>query len=944
MVCYANAINCFMHCSSENLCCMNNICVRRHIALARKTTATVSLNFFLPFPPSFLILPSQNFFTKASLFAMNKPLFLLLLLLSIVSFSYAQTSYELNNGWQCKIASSVVQTGEQISMPATLLQGWQPAVVPGTVLTTLLANKEIPDPFYGMNNKAIADIYDAGKEKYTYWFVNDFIEQSPTAGGQVWLHFRGVNYGCDVYCNGTKLNVATHKGMFLSQTYNITSLLQTGNNRLAVIVYPPDAVGNPNGGQGGDGTIGKNVTNQYVAGWDWIQPVHDRNTGIWDKVWIEKTGSINIKNIHIATEVPGVRLPTGTQQPATIQVSAELDNAINFPVSGRLFYTLGNDTISKVVTVKAGSSVAVSLPDYTLLNPKLWWPNTYGEPNLYTIKVQFITNTKTVSDVETMTFGVRKIEANWNATTRSREISVNGQKIFIRGGNWIVSDAMLRFSKERYDAEVHFHRDMNLNLIRIWGGGILERPEFYDACDKYGLLVMQDLWGSGDCNGRWMDALKKDDQWTRRQYPDDHALYIASAADGIRMIRNHPSLAIWCGGNEITPPEDIFHSVKDSLLPLLDGTRWFVDYSNSDSISYNFLGGNGDGPYGIQNIKTFFQNRTFPFNSEVGSVGMNDYTSLQRFIPDSNMRVPQFANGRSTVDSVWDYHKYIGYDNSIAAYGNVVIVQDFAKKAQLVNYDQYRGLMEGFTAHEWDWYTGVIIWKTQNPWTAMRGQMYDYFLDPNAGLYGLHTAGEPLHVMFNAADSVVMIANNTFEAKRDVMLQISLCDMKGNSRLLTQVLSEIGPTTVKRMYSIHKEIAEASKDSGLFISLRLLNINKQIISDNLYWLPDASGNYTGLQKMDKTELTISTARKSEGTIAVTLSNSVGKPVAFFNRISLINTSTKQRILPSFYSDNYVSVLPGESKTITIDYKPVDNTTVAVDVEGWNVDDKITTIE
>ncbi len=584
------------------------------------------------------------------------------------------------------------------------------------------------------------------------------------------------------------------------------------------------------------------------------------------------------------------------------------------------------------------------MPNYVLRNPKLWWPNTYGEQNLYNTKVQFITNNAVVSDSENLSFGVRQIEAEWNNTTRSREIRVNGQKIFIRGGNWIVSDAMLRFSKERYDAEIRFHKTMNLNLIRVWGGGILERPEFYDACDKYGLLVMQDFWGSGDCNGRWVDDAKKDDQWTRRQYPDDHALYIASAADGIKLIRNHPSLAIWCGGNEITLPEDLFHSVKDSLLPQLDGTRWFVDYSNSDSMSYNFLGGNGDGPYGIQNTKTFFANRTFPFNSEVGSVGLNDYTSLQRFIPDSNMRVPQFANGRSTVDSIWDYHKYIGYDNYVAAYGSIATAKEFAAKAQLVNYNQYRALIEGFTSHAWDWYTGVIIWKTQNPWTAMRGQMYDYYLDPNAGLYGLHAAGEPLHVMLNAADSVVMVVNNTFESKRDLMLQIFLYDMKGNSKLLTQTFTEIGPTTVKRTFAIRRELAEAGKDEGSFVVLRLLNVNKQIISDNLYWLPDANGNYSGLQKMDKTELTINAAKTNAGKISVTLSNAAGKPIAFFNRISLVDATTQQRVLPTFYSDNYVSVLPGESKTVTIEYKPSANNNVSVEVEGWNVDAKRIMIE
>jgi mannosylglycoprotein endo-beta-mannosidase len=238
---------------------------------------------------------------------------------------------------------------------------------------------------------------------------------------------------------------------------------------------------------------------------------------------------------------------------------------------------------------------------------------------------------------EPLDFGVRQLTTSWNTVTHSLQLEVNGQKIFIKGGNWIVSDELLRFTPQRYDAEIRFHRDMNLNLIRVWGGALTERPEFYAACDRYGLLVFQDFWNSGDCNGRWEDPMKKEDQWTRRKYPDDHDLFIASAADQIKMLRNHPSLAFWCGGNEITPPEDILHALKDSLMPALDGTRHFIDYSNSDSMSYNTLGGNGDGPYGIQHISTFWGKKTFPFNSEVGSVGMGDYESLERFLPKEEL-------------------------------------------------------------------------------------------------------------------------------------------------------------------------------------------------------------------------------------------------------------------------------------------------------------------
>ena len=257
---------------------------------------------------------------------------------------------------------------------------------------------------------------------------------------------------------------------------------------------------------------------------------------------------------------------------------------------------------------------------------------------MYPVAIIFKNESGSVLDEEHLRTGLRELGSTWNDHTRSMQITVNGQKIFIKGGNWIISDELLRFSPARYDAEIRFHRDMNLNLIRVWGGALTERPEFYEACDKYGLLVWQDFWNSGDCNGRWTDPQKKENQWVRRTYPDDHALFLTSAADQVKMIRNHPSLAIWCGGNEITPSEDILQKLKDTIAKL-DGTRPFIDFSNSDSISYNSIGGNGDGPYGIQNLKTFFGEQTFPFNSEVGSVGLGDYASLARFLPKENLDI-----------------------------------------------------------------------------------------------------------------------------------------------------------------------------------------------------------------------------------------------------------------------------------------------------------------
>lgn len=863
----------------------------------------------------------------------------------LVSAAQAQTAYELNSGWKCAPIAEVKADGMALSQNKYNLENWMSATVPGTVLTSLLNNQKVPDPFYGMNNEHIKDIYNTGRNYYTYWFVKDFEEAAPVGGHQVYLNFRGINYSAEIYLNGKKVNPKTHVGMFLRESYNISSLLnKNGKNRLAVLVYPPDPVGNPNGGQGGDGRIAKGVGLQYTAGWDWIVPMRDRNTGIWDKVTIEKTGEVNLLNPHVITIVPGVRKVLGDQQPAIIKASAELQNPTNHAVKGVLQYMLDGNTVSKSVTIPANSTQEVSIPDFTLKNPKLWWPNGYGPQNLYNSKMSFVVGGN-ISDQENVSVGVREISSEWNAETHSRQIEINGQKVFIKGGNWIISDAMLRFSDARYDAEVRFHRDMNLNLIRVWGGALVERPEFYQACDKYGLLVFQDFWISGDANGKWVDPAKADDQWTRRKYPDDHGLFLKSVADQVKLVRNHPSLAIWCGGNEITPPEDILLPMRDSILPKLDGTRWFVDYSNSEKMSMNTLGGNGDGPYGIQPIAAFWEERTYPFNSEIGSVGLSDYESLQRFIPEKNLIAPEYSaqNKTAKADSVWDYHKYIAYDASIDLYGKAKDARDFAAKAQLVNYDQYRGLMEGFSSHMWGWYTGTIIWKTQNPWTAMRGQMYDYYLDPNACLYGLHNGSEPLHAMYNPVTGMVSVVNNTFETRRDLMLTVKTIGMNGEEGLVTEVFVEVQPSSVKGFLPIKTVVERRAKSKGVFLCLQIFDKNKNKLSENIYWIKDASGNYSGLQEMPASQVKIAAVKTAKGKIEVTLSNPPKAPLAFFNRLSLVDGTTHKRVLPVFYTDNYISILSGETKKVVIENASKINNP-QLSVSGWNLPEQFITIK
>jgi hypothetical protein len=579
------------------------------------------------------------------------------------------------------------------------------------------------------------------------------------------------------------------------------------------------------------------------------------------------------------------------------------------------------------------SKQLVSLPDLRLKNPILWWPNGLGKQYLYATNVQFISG-KAISGEEKIQFGIRELTTPWNTTTNSREIRVNGQRIFIKGGNRILSDAMLRFSADRYDAEMRYHRDMNLNLIRVWGGGITERPEFYDACDKYGLLVMQDFWVSGDCNGRWYDPLKKEDTNARRAYPDDHRMFITSLEDNIKMLRNHPSLALWCGGNEIRPPKDILKALKDTLLPQLDNTRFFFEFSNDDSMSYH----SGDGPYTLQTNNYFWEHKSFPFNSEIGSVGLGDYESLERFIPKGNLVQPWFdtTEHKWKADSVWSYHKYISYDSSVEVYGHPADARDFAAKAQLVNYEQYRALMEGFTAHLWDWYTGVTIWKTQNPWTAMVGQMYDVYLDPNACLYGLREGAKPIHIMYDPLNRSIRIANTTNETRNKIRMVARAYLPNGTESDILGRYVQLPAQTCEEYHEFKNSLKLLKQYDGVFLYLSLADSMDNTIDENLYWMPDGKGTYTGIIEMPKAEVSIQAVMADKGKVEVTIANPFGGPVAFFNRLALTNAATGKRILPVFCNNNYISVLPGQQQVVLMEYTPSAGIVPLVTVEGWNV--------
>jgi hypothetical protein len=831
----------------------------------------------------------------------------------------------LNSGWYARRANEVKVDGNVLTSTAFNRAGWMTARVPGTVLTTLLENSYFPAPEFSMNNNLIPDIYETGNEFYTFWFMRPFEVAQWQEGRQVWLNFRGINYKADIFLNGKRVNKSTHEGMFLRKSFNITSYLKTGEvNLLAVIVYPPDYPGNGNGGQGGDGQIARNVTMQFTPGWDWIQPVRDRNTGIWDEVSITTAGDVKVQHPYVVTKVPGVRTPEGAQKDALVKTSVEVENTSTKSQTGTLVCETNGVKLSQVITLNPREKKTVSFKDLTVKQPRLWWPNGTGNPELYDMSISFEIN-GTISDSHNLRYGIREIVSELSPESGGRKFYVNGQPVYMTGGNYIASDWLLRLSPERYRTEVRYHAEMNLRMIRVWGGALLERPEFYDACDEYGILVFQDLWGSGDCNGAWEDPMKLESRARRWEYPDNHDLFIESVEDQVKMIRNHPSLCLWCGANEWPLAKDIDEKLKNEVFPRLDPQRLFASYS-TDSI---FIGKEGDGPYTIQEPEWFFTYRSYPFNPEAGSIGSPEVESMREMMTEKELsRVPR---GRRT-DFVWMYHRDLGYGDHLERYGKVNTIEDYCKYAQAVNYDQYRSFMEGWASHLWEWYTGILIWKTQNPWTSLRGQMYDWFLDVNASFYGVKKGCEYLHPQYNIISKQIELVNTAL-TNHNVTVKAQLYRSGGSIAFEKEEAATSASNSIKRLFDIPEP---DGVDGVYFLKLTLLE-NGRFLTDNIYWLTTKPKDYSGLTDLPKANAVIKTTLQQSGNNYTGTVNILSeKNISFFNRVKVFDKNSGKRILPVHYSDNYVTLMPGDSKEIKLEFiSSLPKDQIEIVVESWN---------
>ena len=823
----------------------------------------------------------------------------------------AQQSEVAIGGWAMQDVAKVTAPGAEASAAVYKADGWYKATVPGTVLTTLVDNKVYPEPLYGENMRAIPESLN----KTSYWYRTTFAVPKTYKGKHVWLHFAGVNYSAVVWVNGQK--AGEMRGAFVRGDFDVTAFVKPGKTGvLAVLVSPQPHSGEPhehtvaNGvGKNGGETAIDGPTFLSTIGWDWLPAIRDRDTGIWLPVTMSATGPVAVKDTFVQSEL------AKTNDAADLTVATTVHNLTEKPVKGVLVATMtGGDapvTFQKDVTLEPMSTQDVTFDRQHLTNPKLWWPNGYGPQNLYHVTVRFDVGKKT-SDEDTKQFGIRRIEYQV-ADSENLTLSVNGVKVMARGGNWGLDEGMKRIPKERLDAQFRMHAMANLNIIRNWVGQSTS-PDFYDAADKYGILLWDEFFQPNPGDGPNVT---------------DIPTYMANVTDKVKRYRNHPAIAVWCARNEGYPPKELDEMLK-GLMGKLDPSRLY------QSNSADGRGVSSHGPYFWRSPRYYYAFNE-SFKTEVGSMSVPTIESIQGMMPQKDWE---------TINDDWAQHDMAKgaqrgdeYPVWIAKrYGPVRNLADFVRKAQLANYEAYRGMYEGRNSQMFKATTGVITWMSHPAQPSFVWQLYHYDLEAHSSLYGAKKAAETLHVQLNESNGGIEVVNNTPLTLKGLTVHVTL--YRSNSQAQpekTYPVPEVATSTTVKAAQIE---VPAGISSLYFVKLDLRGPEGRLLSTNFYWQNVAQDDFTAMAQMPQAAMDVTATSSVEGetTLLTVKLNNASDTIAVMTHLQLHRKGSGTRVLPVFYADNYISLVPGESRMVTIQAatKDLGGEAPLLLVDGFNV--------
>jgi exo-1,4-beta-D-glucosaminidase len=836
---------------------------------------------------------------------------------------------KLSDGWTLQSSCVDKAAGEQISMVGYKAEGWHKTSVPSTVVAALVADGTYPDPYFGENLRKLPGVsYKVGENfvhapmaddspfKCSWWFRKEFTV-AHDAGKHFALRFDGIGYRANIWLNGKK--IADEKdvaGTYRSYVFDVSDGVVAGKpNALAVEVFAQTE---------------KDLGVNWV---DWSPMPPDKDMGLWKDVTLLATGPVAIRDPWVASELDE------SYKNAALTVRADLVNMSGSAVTGTLKGSIGSIKFAQPVTIGAGETKLVALgpneiPALTLAHPRLWWPRDFGKPELYDLKLTFEAN-GAVSDVAEREFGIRKVTSE--ITPTGRVFSVNGQKILIRGGGWS-GDMMLRYSPERMRTDFEYVKDMGLNTIRLEGK--LERDEFFQMADREGILVMAG-WCCCDIWEEW-------DKWTA----ETKAVAEASQRTQIRRLRAHPSMLAWLNGSDNPPPAEI----ESMYLDVIKKELWPNPViSSATAKPTTVTGASGvkmTGPYDYVPPNYWLTDTKFGgahgFNTETSAgVAIPTKQSMERMVGKENLW---------PYNSAWALHagglrfaKLTIYDGAMEQrYGKAADLDDYLRKSQAIAYEGERAMFEAYNRNKFA-SSGVVQWMLNNAWPSTIWHLYDYYHVPAGGYYGTKQACEPIHAQFSYDDQSIVVVNSTL---RDAAAQLRVEVFDFNLKaVFTKTLDVASKANSSEKVLTLPELKTITPT--YFVRLTLKSKGEEA-SSNFYWLstkPDvldwaksdwaftpqtAFADLTALNSLAPAKLTVTPVEfAGKHKMAVTVTNS-GKSLAFMVHLRLTNAKGED-LVPVLWSDNYISLLPGETRTIEANVElDVIRRAKAVSVDGWNV--------
>lgn len=792
---------------------------------------------------------------------------------------------DLSGGaWRLQRASEVAEAGEALSEPGFDALRWLPATVPGTVLTSYQNAGAVPDQRYDDDQLQISESYFLDD----FWYRDEFDLPQDWAGKEVILHFDGINWKAEVFVNGSR--AGRIEGAFTRAAFDVSKLLRPGRNALAVRIIKNDHPGiikeqNRQTADLNGGVLGAdNPTMHCTIGWDWIPTVRGRNIGIWNDVWLSAhKGGVTLDDVFVDTDLP---LPSTAYADLKPVVTLTNHSAREQQAEISLFY--GDLEITGSATLSPGETRDVELPAARLEQPQLWWPAGYGEPHLYQVDA-IVWVDKVPSDSKRLYSGVR--EMSYTTDGGILDIFVNGRRLIGNGGNWGYPEINLNYRAREYDIAVAYHADMHFTMIRNWVGQTGDE-EFWEACDRHGVMVWQDFWLANPADG---------------PNPDDHAMFLANAEDYLRKIRHHPCLALYCGRNEGNPPAALDAGLNELVARLHPGMH-YIPHSAEGSVS-------GYGPYRALPVEEYFslaagRNR---LHSERGMPNVPTVESLERMLRPEH-RWPQ--------DDVWGMHDFALQSAQSAAtfngmvekaFGEPESLEQFAERAQWINYNGYRAMYESRSAER----KGLIIWMSHSCWPSMVWQTYDYYFAPTAAYFGAKKGSAPIRIQWNPVSARVEVVNNN--AGDLAGLTASLVVAAPDGTVLLEDAVQLDAREDSTMPLSFEIPAPAGDSPILLLRLRLAQGAAQL-ADNFYVLnPSDPGNLQSLNDLPSANVAFRHQFRREGGdwVAVAALENRSKTPALMLRLNAVGARSGEQILPVFYEDNWISLLPGERKQITV---------------------------